>query len=162
MFGYFDTMLRYFEFSGRSSRAQYWVYMLVVTVLFFAALYVDYEVLGYFRRGVSGFGPLTLFWFFIHIVPNITVTVRRLHDSGRSGWWYWISLVPFIGGIWLLVLMCLGPDTYGSNDYGDDPRETSWAAPSAKAVPLTRAQEFVAAMEARRRARGAWSPGSES
>jgi uncharacterized membrane protein YhaH (DUF805 family) len=160
MFGYFDTMLRYFEFAGRSSRTQYWVYMLVMTALFFAALYVDYELLGYFRRGVSSFGPLTLFCIFIHIVPNVTVTVRRLHDSGRSGWWYWISLVPFIGGIWLLVLMFLGPDGYGANDYGDDPRESTWAAPGAKAVKLTRAQEFVAAMDARKRDRRPWSPSS--
>ncbi|HEV2515037.1 MAG TPA: DUF805 domain-containing protein [Devosia sp.] len=160
MFGYFDTMLRYFEFAGRSSRTQYWVYMLVMTALFFAALYVDYELLGYFRRGVSSFGPLTLFCIFIHIIPNITVTVRRLHDSGRSGWWYWISLVPFIGGIWLLVLMFLGPDGYGANDYGDDPRESTWAAPRAKAVKLTRAQEFVAAMDARKRDRRPWSPSS--
>lgn len=162
MFGYFDTMLRYFEFAGRSSRTQYWVYTLVSVILVAVALYVDIAVLGYFRAGVSGFGPLTLFCVFIHIVPNITVTVRRLHDSGRSGWWYWISLVPFIGGIWLLVLMFLGPDGYGANDYGDDPRETGWAAPRAKAVQLSRAQSFVADMDARRRARGPWTPRSES
>lgn len=116
MFGYFDTMLRYFEFAGRSSRTQYWVYTLVSLLLLFGALYVDIAVLGYFRPGVSGLGPLTLFCVFIHIVPNITVTVRRLHDSGRSGWWYWICLVPFIGGFWLLVLMFLGPDGYGANE----------------------------------------------
>ena len=162
MFGYFDTMLRYFEFTGRSSRTQYWVYTLVSLLLLFGALYVDIAVLGYFRPGVSGLGPLTLFCVFIHVVPNITVTVRRLHDSGRSGWWYWISLVPFIGGIWLLVLMCFGPDGYGANAYGDDPRETSTWAPPAKAVPLSRAQAFVADMDARRRARGPWSPSSES
>ncbi|KQW81218.1 hypothetical protein ASC89_05155 [Devosia sp. Root413D1] len=162
MFGYFDTMLRYFECTGRSSRTQYWVYTLVSLLLLFGALYVDIAMLGYFRPGVSGLGPLTLFCVFIHVVPNITVTVRRLHDSGRSGWWYWISLVPFIGGIWLLVLMCFGPDGYGANAYGDDPRETSTWAPRAKAVPLSRAQAFVADMDARRRARGPWSPSSES
>lgn len=162
MFGYFDTMLRYFEFAGRSSRTQYWVYTVISVVICGAALYLDVAVLGYFRPGVSGFGPLTMFCLFIHIVPNITVTVRRLHDSGRSGWWYWICLVPFIGGIWLLVLMCLGPDTYGPNDYGDDPREATWVAPRAKAVPLSRAQLFVDKMDARRRARAPWSPSSES
>ncbi len=161
MFGYFDTMLRYFEFAGRSSRTQYWVYTLVSLLLLAGALYVDIAVLGYFRPRETGLGPLTLFCVFIHIVPNITVTVRRLHDSGRSGWWYWISLVPVIGGFWLLALMFFGPDGYGANDYGDDPRENTWA-PSAKAVPLSRAQAFVADMDARRRARGPWSPSSES
>lgn len=162
MFGYFDTMLRYFEFAGRSSRTQYWMYTLVSVVLVAVALYVDIAVLGYFRPGVSGFGPLTLFCVFIHIVPNITVTVRRLHDSGHSGWWYWICLVPFIGSLWLLALMFFGPDGYGANAYGDDPRETTTWTPRAKAVPLSRAQAFVADMDARQRASRPWTPSSES
>lgn len=155
MFGYFDTMLRYFEFAGRSSRTQYWVFTLTSWVLFGVALYVDVSVLGYFGPSGRGFGPLTLFCIFVHIIPNITATVRRLHDSGRSGWWYWISLVPFVGGFWLLVLLFLGPDTYGANDYGDDPREDGPAvAPRGRAPKLSRSQLFVAEMEARRRARG--------
>ncbi|OEO30133.1 hypothetical protein VW23_022850 [Devosia insulae DS-56] len=162
MFGYFDTMLRYFELAGRSSRTQYWVYMLVSVLLTVGAVWVDMAVLGYRSRDISSFGPLTMFCIFIHVVPNITVTVRRLHDSGRSGWWYWICLVPIIGGFWLLALMFFGPAGYGANDYGDDPRETSWTAPRTKAVPLSRAQAFVADMDARRRARGPWSPSSET
>jgi len=162
MFGYFDTMLRYFELAGRSSRTQYWVYTLVSLILLAIALYVDIAVLGYFRPRISGLGPLTMFWIFVHVVPNITVTVRRLHDSGRSGWWYFISYVPIIGGFWLLALMFFGPDTYGPNDYGDDPRESSFATTFARPAKLSRAQVFVAQMDERRRARGSWSPSSES
>ena len=53
-------------------------------------------------------------------LPGLSVMVRRLHDTNRSGWWYFISFVPVIGGIWLLVLMCL-PGTEGRNDHGPDP-----------------------------------------
>ena len=149
MFGYFDTMLRYFEFSGRSSRTQYWVFNIAMVVLLIGAVVLDIEALGY-----RSLGPLTLFVCIVHVIPGITVTVRRLHDSGRSGWWYWISLVPFVGGLWLLVLMCLGPDTYGSNDYGDDPRLAgSYQPPRSRAPQLSRSQMLIADMESRRRAR---------
>jgi len=51
------------------------------------------------------------------IVPSIAVLVRRLHDTGRSGWWYFISWVPCIGGIWLIVLL-VSESTAGQNQYG--------------------------------------------
>ena len=51
------------------------------------------------------------------IAPNISVAVRRLHDTDKSGWWYWISLVPCVGGIWLLVLL-VTPSTPGQNQFG--------------------------------------------
>ena len=54
-------------------------------------------------------------------IPYLAVMIRRLHDQGKSGWWYFISWVPFIGGIWLLVLMCLD-GTPGDNDYGPNPK----------------------------------------
>lgn len=55
--------------------------------------------------------------FLATIVPSIAITVRRLHDTGRSGLWYFLSFVPFIGPIWLLVLMLLGSQFY-DNKYG--------------------------------------------
>jgi uncharacterized membrane protein YhaH (DUF805 family) len=66
--------------------------------------------------------------------------VRRLHDGGRSGWWYFISLVPFIGGIWLLVLLILegeaGPNEYGPNPgSGVSEPDGVAAAPAAGEVP---------------------------
>ena len=55
------------------------------------------------------------------IIPSLAVIVRRLHDVGKSGWFYFISLVPFIGSIWLLVLFCTEGDN-GPNKYGTDPK----------------------------------------
>jgi uncharacterized membrane protein YhaH (DUF805 family) len=55
------------------------------------------------------------------LIPGIAVQVRRLHDIGKSGVWIFISLVPIIGGIWLLVLNC-SEGQNGQNQYGPDPK----------------------------------------
>lgn len=147
MFGYFDTMLRYFELRGRSSRRQYFMYQLTLILLVFGAVWLDWTVDGV-PPSRERLGFFTLFVTLVHFVPGITLTVRRLHDSGRSGWWALIGLVPLIGGIWLFILMCLGPDGYGANAYGDDPRDGPVFDPGTPRQ--TRSQQFLADMAARR------------
>jgi uncharacterized membrane protein YhaH (DUF805 family) len=56
------------------------------------------------------------------LVPGIAVGVRRLHDTGRTGWWWLISFIPLIGTIWIIVLFVL-PGDQGANQYGADPKE---------------------------------------
>lgn len=119
MRSYFDALLRYFEFSGRSSRAQYWLFQLFYVVLFAAAVYADYRLNGRIPSE-RNLGLCTAFVLFFHIVPQITVTVRRLHDIGKSGWWYLLLFVP-IAGLLVFVWTFYGSED-GSNDYGDDPR----------------------------------------
>ena len=100
---------RYAEFSGRAGRAEYWWYFLA-NVLLYLALFILASVAEVFQ-----------FVYFIAvialIVPTIAVGVRRLHDTGRSGWWYLIIVVPFVGGIVLLVLFILEGDR-DANQYG--------------------------------------------
>jgi uncharacterized membrane protein YhaH (DUF805 family) len=71
------------------------------------------------------FWVFTIGWnvlhFFMFFLPSLSVTVRRLHDSGHSGWWYWIVLIPLIGIIILLVLLLL-PSDRGQNRFGPNPR----------------------------------------
>ena len=108
MVSYFDALLRYFEFAGRSSRRQYWLFYLFVLLAIFAASICDALFLGWkpqpFSRSEMAlgwqsvalhFGPLTSFVLIFHFIPNLTVTVRRLHDTGRSGWWMLLNIVPF-------------------------------------------------------------------
>ena len=137
MISYFDSMLRYFEFSGRSTRRQYWLFFLFATIAFGVALYADYTVDGTnFAEGE--YGPFTLFAGLFHFIPGITVTVRRLHDTGHSGWWYFIPLVPVIGSIAMLVWM-MWPPEQGENDFGPDPRgaraQAAWARTPRKTIP---------------------------
>lgn len=119
MRSYFDGMLRYFEISGRSTRMQYWMYSLVQLLLTIGALAIDYQM-GGFDNLQNPQPTATFFVGIVHTIPAITLTIRRLHDIGRSGWWYFLQLVPIIGGIILLVWMCWPSDDY-ANAYGDHP-----------------------------------------
>jgi uncharacterized membrane protein YhaH (DUF805 family) len=102
---YFDAMRRYFDFAGRSTRSQYWLF-----VLMFALLMIVATVLDGLAGNLEGDGPA----FFLavvniaHLIPNLSVAVRRLHDTGRSGWWLLLSFIPIVGQIVLLVWLCSG------------------------------------------------------
>lgn len=116
MSAYFNGMLRYFEFSGRSSRSQYWLFFLVQTILMIAAIWGDYQLGGLDRQNPAP--TLTLFVMFVHIVPGVTVQVRRLHDIGRSGFWYLVNFVP-LGTLVLLYWACLASED--RDNYYDTP-----------------------------------------
>ncbi|QQR35219.1 DUF805 domain-containing protein [Devosia oryziradicis] len=116
MGSYFDGMLRYFELSGRSTRMQYWMFFLIQFVLLVLAVVADYQ-LGGFAHPKYPQAPLTLFVIFVHAVPAITVSVRRLHDIGKSGAWYLLNFVPF-GGVVLLFWACCASEP-GRNIYDD-------------------------------------------
>jgi uncharacterized membrane protein YhaH (DUF805 family) len=70
-------------------------------------------------------GPLFMLLYYLYaiaiVIPSLAVTVRRLHDIDKSGFWYFINFVPLIGGIWLLILTCM-EGTGGENSYGPDPK----------------------------------------
>ncbi|MEA3009292.1 MAG: hypothetical protein QOJ91_984 [Sphingomonadales bacterium] len=110
---------RYAEFSGRSRRKEYWMYTLLVIVVAIVLSVIE-NLLG--LGGMVGpYGLLTSLFLLATLVPSIAVGIRRLHDTGRSGWWLLIALVPFVGGIVLLVFYCLEGNN-GPNEYGPDPK----------------------------------------
>jgi uncharacterized membrane protein YhaH (DUF805 family) len=88
---------RSFDYEGRSNRADYWWFVLANNILFLVLF-----VLGF---SVEALGRLAFLYGFASIVPSLPLTIRRLRDAGRHWAWLFISLVPFIGGIWLLVLL---------------------------------------------------------
>jgi uncharacterized membrane protein YhaH (DUF805 family) len=88
---------RSFDYEGRSNRADYWWFVLANYILF-AVLFV----LGF---SVEALARLAFLYWFASFVPHLSLTIRRLRDAGRHWAWLFISLVPFIGGIWLLVLL---------------------------------------------------------
>jgi uncharacterized membrane protein YhaH (DUF805 family) len=113
--GYLDTLLRYFEFWGRTSRRQYWTYQLVMIAATVAAVFAD---IGAIRSGIETdhIGLIVTFVAIFHCVPSVTATVRRLHDIGRSGWWYLLCFVP-LGGLVVLFWTFVRGDS-GDNGYG--------------------------------------------
>ena len=97
---------RYAQFSGRASKREFWGYMLfrmvAVVAIFFVAV-IMFEI----NESLGGIFILLCWLFAIALViPDLSVGVRRLHDTGKSGLWYLISVIPLIGWIWLIILWC--------------------------------------------------------
>ncbi|HZE38310.1 MAG TPA: DUF805 domain-containing protein [Stackebrandtia sp.] len=98
---------QYANFQGRATRSEYWWFQLF-SILCYAAL---------IALAISLRFPGLILVYFGLILPSLAVCVRRLHDTNRSGAWWFISFVPFVGGIILLIFMCEGSDSF-DNRYG--------------------------------------------
>jgi uncharacterized membrane protein YhaH (DUF805 family) len=115
---YLTVLKKYAVFSGRARRKEYWFFILF-HILVIIGLSIIETMLG-MGGETAGYGMLTLIYTLAVFLPALGVTIRRLHDSDRSGWWVLIGFVPLIGGIVLLIFMIL-PGTSGSNRFGPDP-----------------------------------------
>lgn len=104
---------RYADFSGRSRRKEYWMFALAVIIAYAVAVGIDSMIgTGGILVGITALGL---------IVPSIAVAVRRFHDQDKSGWFVLLNFIPLVGGIIVLVFMCL-EGTKGDNNYGADPK----------------------------------------
>ena len=111
---YLDVLKnKYAVFTGRARRKEYWMFFLF-NILIAVGIAIIESIIG------TG-GILGIIFSLAMLVPGIAVTVRRLHDTGRSGWWILISLIPVIGWIILLVFMVLEGQP-GDNEYGPNPK----------------------------------------
>jgi len=108
---------RYAKFSGRARRKEYWLFVLANIVLNTLALAID--TAGSFDQS-SDPGLFSSIVILGLLIPSLAVTVRRLHDTNRSGWWVLIIFIPLIGPIFLLVFLCLKSDE-GENQFGPNP-----------------------------------------
>ncbi len=112
---------RYVDFSGRSDRKEFWYYLLFYVIVAAMLSVVDRTL---FPHTLDGDGdylqPLTSIFAIGSLVPSIAVSIRRMHDTGRSGWWVLIWLIPIIGWIWALVL-CAQKGQPEPNAYGEPP-----------------------------------------
>ncbi|UEG48808.1 DUF805 domain-containing protein [Ferruginibacter lapsinanis] len=116
------VLKNYANFSGRARRAEYW-YFALCNFLIIIPFYImgiagaASESTGLSILGLSVYGLVAL----ATLVPGLAVTVRRLHDLNKSGWYYFIGLIPLVGPIILLVWLFTDGDRF-SNNYGDDPK----------------------------------------
>ncbi|QDT22607.1 Inner membrane protein YhaI [Gimesia chilikensis] len=115
---YLTVLKKYAEFSGRARRKEYWMFVLMnflvgIVIAFIGAIIG--ETGGLISVSLSGVYSLFIF------IPSLAVTVRRLHDTNKSGWWILISLVPLIGGLVLLIFMIMDSDP-NTNAYGANPK----------------------------------------
>lgn len=112
---------RYTDFSGRSRRKEYWMFVLGVFIVA-VVLGIIEGILGLSGMVAGAYGPLTAIFLLGIIVPSIAVQVRRFHDQDKSGWFVLLALIPFLGGLIVLVFMCL-EGTKGANRFGPDPKD---------------------------------------
>ncbi len=125
---FFTCLRKYADFSGRARRREYWWFNLIVgiiAIVFYILVFLTLVPATNTDQGQSGLA-LVLYvvfglFFLAMIIPSWSVSVRRLHDVGKSGWWIFINLVPFIGEIWYLVLMFTDSQP-GDNQYGPNPK----------------------------------------
>ena len=111
---YLAVLRKYVEFSGRAKRREYWTFVLINLVISLILSFID-RSLG-FASADTGIGVLSGIYSLAVFLPSLAVMVRRLHDTGRSGWWVLIGLIPFIGWIVLLIFALL--ESTGDNEYG--------------------------------------------
>jgi uncharacterized membrane protein YhaH (DUF805 family) len=115
---------KYATFKGRSRRSEYWFIQLFLVLTNLAVAAIDLILMnGDVERFIAngGGGIMGLIWILVTIVPALAVLVRRLHDTGKSGWWVLIGFVPLVGTIVLLVFTVLDSDR-GENKHGASPK----------------------------------------
>jgi uncharacterized membrane protein YhaH (DUF805 family) len=117
---YLKVLKQYADFSGRSRRKEYWMFVLFNMCFSIVAMVLD-NILGISIAGI-GYGLLYGLYGLTMLIPGLAVTVRRLHDVGKSGWMFFIVLIPLIGTIWLLVMM-MTDSQQGINKWGPNPKE---------------------------------------
>ncbi len=111
---YLEVLKKYAVFSGRARRKEYWMFILFNIIFSIVAGIIDHII------GMD-FGLLGTLYGLAVLLPSIAVSVRRLHDIGKSGWMLLIIFIPIIGSIWLLVLATFDSEP-GDNRFGSNPK----------------------------------------
>ena len=119
---YLEVLRKYAVFGGRARRKEYWYFVLFNIIISIVLAVVD-RVTGTFSQE-AGMGLLGGIYTLAVLIPGIAVSVRRLHDTNRSGWWILIALIPLIGAIVLLFFMVQDSEP-GVNQYGANPKEAA-------------------------------------
>lgn len=130
-----QPLRKYASFSGRARRREYWGFVLLIAIVSTLLVAGLFAALGgaaatgtpeAFEAMVAAGGPpvwalsaLSIFYL-VTIIPSFAVSVRRLHDSDKSGWWLLLNLVP--AGALVLFIFYLLDGTSGPNSYGPDPK----------------------------------------
>lgn len=120
---YIKVLKQYAEFNGRARRKEYWYFFLINLLISMAIGFVSGFIGGMSQDPsmASGLMLLPMLYSLAVLIPGIAVSVRRLHDTNRSGWWLLISLVPIIGAVVLIVFLVQDSQP-GSNSYGSNPK----------------------------------------
>lgn len=124
---------KYVVWKGRAARSEYWWFVLFAFAASIVLGVVDAAFLGV---GPGGTGILGGVFSLATFLPSLSVLVRRLHDTDRTGWWFWVILVPVVGWIVLVVFLASkssnGDNQYGAEPFGDDSTSASSIPPVSR------------------------------
>ncbi len=115
---YIKVLKKYAVFNGRARRKEYWMFVLFNVI--FSAILAIIE----FAIGMNDWNLLSTIYSLAVLIPSLAVSVRRLHDTDRTGWWIFIGLIPLIGAIILIVFMATEGQP-GDNRYGPNPKAST-------------------------------------
>ncbi len=140
MHWYLQVLSKYATFDGRARRKEYWMFQLINLIIAAVLVMLD------FGTGMRSMGANLLIgaYTLATFIPSLAVTVRRLHDINRSGWWLLIGLIP-LGGLVLLIFMCLDSNP-GPNQYGPNPKQEGYGSQGAMAAAAPYGAPGVPAM----------------
>ncbi|KAA8995177.1 DUF805 domain-containing protein [Affinibrenneria salicis] len=110
---YLNVLKNYVGFSGRARRKEYWMFYLFNIIVSLVVAIIDTAL------GLNAI--LLMIYALAILLPGLAVTVRRLHDIGKSGWWILISMVPFVGGLVLVAFTCMDSQP-AENQFGPNPK----------------------------------------
>lgn len=120
---FIKCLRQYADFSGRARRREYWYFILFFAIFFYIVAGIAFGVAIISDSPSAVFVALCILWLvgLAFVVPSWAVIVRRLHDTGKSGWFCLIYLIPIVGFIWMLVVGCTDSQP-GTNKWGKDPK----------------------------------------
>ena len=110
---------KYACFSGRARRQEYWLFVLFNFIASTILKFIAGALIS--MTGLAVLAIIPLLYYLAVLIPGFAVLFRRLHDTGRSGWWWLIGFIPLIGIIVLIVFCCLDSQP-GENQYGPNPK----------------------------------------
>ena len=116
---YLDVLKKYAVFNGRARRKEYWMFLLIHWVIVLAI-----SLLAGLGRGTVPSVPMLVvlvLYTLAVFLPSLGLTVRRLHDTGKSGAWVFLAFVPLVGAIMLLIFLATDGQS-GENQFGPDPK----------------------------------------
>lgn len=119
---FIEVLKKPLEFRGRARRKEYWYFFAVSVVITLVLTLID-QGLGWYNSN-SAIGILSGVFSLFIILPSLSVTVRRLHDMGRTGWWVLLFFVP-VAGFFIILCFLAFNGTAGANKYGDNPRSVT-------------------------------------
>ncbi|MEV8371832.1 DUF805 domain-containing protein [Kribbella sp. NPDC056861] len=127
---YTDVIKKYAVFSGRARRKEFWMFTLFSVIISIIISILD-RILGLTYGSGNSSGVLSTIYSLAVLLPSIGVGIRRLHDTGRSGWWLLINLVPCIGFI-VYIVFAAQEGNAGDNAYGPDPKAAERFGPGGE------------------------------